>query len=159
MNTKLLGLAAAALLTAAPAFAQTAGTTTGTTTAPGVTNGSTTTNRSSVIPPGAPGNRTGQQAASGESNQAVATTDANAAQPAHGANSFTEGQAKSRLESEGFSSVTNLRKDNDGVWRAQAQKGGSPVQAWLDYKGNIGTDHGGMGSSASSTTTSTSTTR
>jgi len=145
MNPKLLGLAAAAMLVAAPAFAQTTGTTTtGTTTAPGAHNGS------SVIPPGAPGNRTGEQAASGNTNQAVATTNTNSPQPAHGANSFTEGQAKTRLEKEGFSNVTNLRKDDNGVWRAQAQKGGTAVQAWLDYKGNVGTDGGGMGSTSAS---------
>jgi len=135
MKLTVLGLAAAAMLTAAPAFAQT----NGPTTAPAERSGST------VMPPGSPGNRTGQQAASGETNQPVATTSANAPQPAHGSNSFTEGQAKSRLEKEGFSSVTNLRKDTDGVWRAQAQKNGTSVQAWLDYKGNVGADHGSMG--------------
>jgi len=151
MNPKLLGLAAAAMLAAVPAFAQTTGaqTTTGAqpsgTVAPGAHNGS------SVIPPGAPGNRTGEQAASGNNNQAVATTNTNSPQPAHGANSFTEGQAKTRLEKEGFSNVTNLRKDDNGVWRAQAQKSGTSVQAWLDYKGNVGTDGGGMGSTSAST--------
>jgi len=102
--------------------------------------GNTTAGNSSgsVLPQGAPGNRTGQQAASGETNQAVATTNENAMQPAHGANSFTMAQAKNRIESEGFSNVTNLRKDNDGVWRGQAQKDGSSAHVWLDYKGNIG---------------------
>jgi len=40
---------------------------------------------------------TGAAAASGDRNQAVATTGANAAQPARGANSFNEGEARRRL--------------------------------------------------------------
>ena len=71
-------------------------------------------------------------------NQPVATTGANAATPAKGSNSFTMGEAKSRLESNGFSNVGNLTKDNDGVWRGQAQKGGNTTTVWLDYKGNTG---------------------
>ena len=78
-------------------------------------------------------------AASGNNNQAVATTDANAPQPAHGSNSFTEGQAKDRLEKDGgFSNVTGLMKDQNGVWRGRGQKAGQPVSVWLDYKGNVG---------------------
>ena len=58
--------------------------------------------------------------------------------PVAGANSFTEGQAKSRIESNGFANVSELAKDNDGIWRGRAQKGGSTTQVWLDYKGNVG---------------------
>ena len=54
-----------------------------------------------------------------------------------GANSFTEGQAKSRLEAAGLSDVTNLKKDDDGIWRAEAKRSGKSVKAGLDYKGNI----------------------
>src|SRR4051812_16913397 len=39
----------------------------------------------------------------GDHNQAVATTGQNATAPAHGASSFTEGQARSRIEANGFS--------------------------------------------------------
>ncbi|UDL93667.1 MULTISPECIES: PepSY domain-containing protein [Lichenihabitans] len=74
----------------------------------------------------------------GNSNQAVATTGANAMQPAKGANSFTEGQAQGRIEKEGFTKVTALKKDNDGVWRGQGMKGSASVGVWLDYKGNVG---------------------
>ncbi len=76
--------------------------------------------------------------ASGNSNQAVATTSANAPTPAKGANSFTMGEAKSRLEKNGFSNVGGLTKDGDGVWRGNAQKAGSTTTVWLDYKGNAG---------------------
>ena len=77
-------------------------------------------------------------AASGNNNQAVATTNANAPTPAKGANSFTMGEAKSRLEKNGFSNVSGLAKDDNGVWRGNAQKGGSATTVWLDYKGNTG---------------------
>jgi hypothetical protein len=77
-------------------------------------------------------------AASGNSNQAVATTNANAPTPARGANSFTEGEARSRIESNGYSNVSGLTKDDNGVWRGKAQKGSQQAQVWLDYKGNVG---------------------
>ena len=85
---------------------------------------------------------TGAAAASGDSNQAVATTGANATEPARGANSFTEGEARRRLESNGFQGVASLTKDDGGVWRGAATKDGQPVQAWLDYKGNTGQQGG-----------------
>ena len=54
-----------------------------------------------------------------------------------GANSFTEGQAKSRLDSAGYSNITNLAKDKDGIWRGRAVHGGSAVGVAVDYKGNV----------------------
>jgi hypothetical protein len=80
----------------------------------------------------------GQSAASGNSNQAVATTSANAPMPAKGANSFTMGEAKSRIEKDGYTNVSDLTKDQDGVWHGAAQRNGAPAHVWLDYKGNVG---------------------
>jgi hypothetical protein len=57
--------------------------------------------------------------------------------PAAGANSFTEGQAQSRLETNGFSNVTGLSKDNQGVWRGKAMKSGQIVDVSVDYQGNV----------------------
>ena len=54
-----------------------------------------------------------------------------------GANSFTEAQARSRLEKEGFSSVSALEKDKDGIWRGRASKGSQELAIGVDYKGNI----------------------
>ena len=65
------------------------------------------------------------------------TRTANA--PASGANSFTEGQAKSRIEAAGFTNVSDLKKDDQGVWRGQAQKDGRQVSVALDYQGNVTT--------------------
>jgi len=86
---------------------------------------------------------TGAAAASGDRNQAVTTTNANASEPARGANSFSEGEARRRLESNGFGGVGSLTKDDGGVWRGTATKDGQTVQVWLDYKGNTG-QQGGM---------------
>jgi len=82
----------------------------------------------------------GKAAASGDTNQAVATTRQNADVPAKGANSFTEGEAQSRIQSKGYSNISGLSKNNDGIWEGKANKGGSQVTVWLDYKGNVG-DH------------------
>ena len=56
---------------------------------------------------------------------------------AQGSNSFTEGEAKSRLESAGLSNVTDLKKDNAGIWRGKAQHNGKSVSVGLDYKGEM----------------------
>ncbi len=57
--------------------------------------------------------------------------------PVEGANSFTEGQARSRIESEGYSKVTNLTKDAKGVWRGRAVRNGKTVNVSLDFQGNV----------------------
>ena len=57
--------------------------------------------------------------------------------PAGGANSFTEGQAKTRIEGAGYSNVSGLVKDKDGIWRGRASKEGKTVDVGLDYQGNV----------------------
>lgn len=64
-------------------------------------------------------------------------TPPNPGAPAAGANSFTEGQAKSRIEANGFANVSDLRKDDQGVWRGKAMKDGKSVNVSLDFQGNI----------------------
>ena len=54
-----------------------------------------------------------------------------------GANSFTEAQARSRLEAQGFSNVAELRKDDQGIWRGKAQRDGKSVSVAIDYKGTV----------------------
>lgn len=95
---------------------------------------------SGVAPDTNSGGNAGSTAVDAHSNQAVATTSANAPQPAHGANSFTEAQARVRIANEGFQDVGGLSKDDADVWRGKATKNGQPVQVWLDYKGNVGQD-------------------
>lgn len=63
--------------------------------------------------------------------------DADKNAPLPGANSFTEGQAKSRLEANGYSQVGPLTKDADGVWKGSATHGRAKVNVTVDYRGNI----------------------
>jgi hypothetical protein len=70
----------------------------------------------------------------------VSTSNADsktAAAPVSGANSFTEGEARKRLESHGYSNVTGLAKDDQSIWRGKAMKDGKAVDVALDYQGNI----------------------
>jgi hypothetical protein len=72
------------------------------------------------------------------SNPAVDTSSTDkAATPASGSNSFTEKQAQTRLAKHGYSHVSDLKKDDSGVWRGKAVSHGKPVSVALDYKGNI----------------------
>jgi len=143
---KSVSFAFAAVLLAGPALAQTSATPAPGSTTPNAAPGATTAapapgvnSRTGVrSDAGVVERNQGTAAASGDRNQAVTTTDANAARPARGANSFTEGQARGRLEDNGFQNVTSLKKDDDGIWRAVASKGGSQGPVWLDYKGNAG---------------------
>ena len=69
---------------------------------------------------------------------AVATPNTNnPAAPVAGANSFTEGQAKSRIEDKGFKNVSDLKKDDNGVWRGKADQNGKAVNVSVDFQGNV----------------------
>ena len=57
--------------------------------------------------------------------------------PVAGANSFTEAQAKDRIEKAGFTEVSNLRKGDDGIWRGSAKQGDKQVTVALDFRGNV----------------------
>ena len=61
----------------------------------------------------------------------------NPAAPVAGANSFTEGQAKSRIESSGYTQVSELKKDNNGIWTGSAMKDGKKVDIKVDFQGNV----------------------
>lgn len=139
-----LSLATAAfMLTATAAFAQgansTATGTNGTTMAPGAalsTMGGTSPN--GVRVPGATVNTTPDTTSSSPSAvQTTNTTARTGAAPVPGRNSFTMGEARRRITSAGFANVSGLKKDNQGIWRGQAQKNGAPVGVALDYQGNV----------------------
>lgn len=79
-----------------------------------------------------------QNAQNGPQNPAIKSPQANSASaPVKGANSFTQAQAKARIEAKGYTRVAGLHKDQDGVWRAKAQKDGKPSSVSLDYQGNV----------------------
>ena len=65
----------------------------------------------------------------------TASTDEGA--PLSGANSFTENQAKDRAMAAGFTNVSALAKDENGIWRGTASKDGKSVNVAVDYKGNV----------------------
>ena len=158
MKTPILAAAVlAAGLAAATAQTSPSGTT-GNTPATG-TMGNTNTNTTTTPAPNpgstAPGANTGSNTSgttTGSSNPAVnpggnAPSGVNASGQAtivsltaleKGANSFTESQARTRLEGAGLSNVTELQKDDQGIWRGKAMRNGQSVTVGFDYKGNIG---------------------
>ena len=77
-------------------------------------------------------------AQSGPNNNAInSPNQKNSNAPVAGANSFTEGQAKSRIEEAGYTGVSDLKKDDNGVWRGKASKGGSTTNVSIDFQGNV----------------------
>ena len=64
-------------------------------------------------------------------------TKMEAGAPLSGANSFTEAQAKDRAAAAGFSNVSALKKDENGVWRGTASEGAKTVNIAVDFKGNV----------------------
>jgi putative membrane protein len=115
----------AALLLTAPALAQTAQPTTPASPA----NPSPTGSSNPAVNTG--GNAPSGVNASGRAQFVAASALEN------GANSFTEGQAKARLEGAGLTNVADLKKDDQGVWRGTAMRDGKSVKVGFDYKGNI----------------------
>ena len=74
----------------------------------------------------------------GPNNKAVnTTTENNPGAPVAGANSFTESQAKSRIETKGYTNVSGLKKDDKGIWRGTAVRDGKSVEVSLDFEGNV----------------------
>ena len=65
----------------------------------------------------------------GESNTTAA--------PVAGSNSFTESEARARLNKFGYSHVSDLKKDDKSIWHAKATKDGKSLDVSLDYQGNI----------------------
>lgn len=110
----------------------------------------TNTTPQTTAPPSATSRTPGNMGAGDNGNSAVKSTRPNADQPQGGnaksakleagANSFTESQAKSRIEGAGFGNVTGLAKDDQGIWRGKAQKDGKQVTVGLDFKGNVASE-------------------
>jgi len=58
-------------------------------------------------------------------------------QLSHGHNSFTQRQARARMQRAGYEQVSDLVLDHAGLWQAHAMWRGAPVQVALDYKGHV----------------------
>lgn len=79
-----------------------------------------------------------QTPSTSQTTPAVATSgENNPGAPVAGKNSFTEDQAKSRIEKAGFTDVAGLKLDDQGVWRSTATKDGKQVGVSLDFQGNV----------------------
>jgi len=109
----------------------------GTTTGPAASQtrpGTATQGNAGGVPGGTTIDSNRQSATRGDNpGNAPATTTT----PAAGANSFTEGQARSRIESAGYTGVQDLKKDEAGVWRGRAMRGGQTADVGVDYQGNV----------------------
>ena len=46
-------------------------------------------------------------------------------------------KTKPKTASNGFDEVTGLRKDDQGIWRANAKQGDKQVNVSLDFRGNV----------------------
>jgi hypothetical protein len=57
--------------------------------------------------------------------------------PVPGANSFSEGQARTLIESQGYADVSPLTNDRQGIWHGTAKKGGNKVHVSVDFKGHV----------------------
>ncbi|MCX5580496.1 PepSY domain-containing protein [Kaistia terrae] len=68
---------------------------------------------------------------------AVADEQTNPAAPVAGANSFTEDQARARVADAGYTDVSALVKDSEGIWRGKASKGGAMMDVAVDFQGNV----------------------
>jgi hypothetical protein len=125
--------AAFAQSTTVPGAASTGARTPGTTMAPAQST------NPAVQAPGATVNTTAQttNSASPSAVQTHDTASRTAAAPVPGRNSFTMGEARSRITAAGFSDVKGLKKDNQGIWRGQASKDGASTNVSLDYQGNV----------------------
>ena len=71
------------------------------------------------------------------SSPSTTTSKSTETPPLPGANSFTEAQAKERMESAGYAQLSGLKKDDQGIWRARATKDGKQVNVALDFRGNV----------------------
>ncbi len=80
------------------------------------------------------------QTGTAKDNQAVKSAHTvNDGAARRGANSFTQNQARAHIAKSGFTKISALSKDANGVWRGTAHKGGHTVHVGLDFKGNVST--------------------
>lgn len=109
-----------------------------------------------VLVAGAAAAQTSPPAQSNPQNSVINTPSSSNRQvtaPVSGSNSFTQSEARSRIEKQGYSQVTGLVKDQNGVWRGEAMKGGQKVAVALDYEGNVVQGTSAAGSTSTQGTT------
>ena len=141
MQSSILRLAMLGAVLSIPAYAQVAPATPNAPARPGApATSAPATSPGAAMPESRSGTTTTNPRA--ESTPPAATIDSGtrtSEAPAAGANSFTEGQARSRIEAAGFTGVDGLQKDDQGIWRGRAQRNGQQVSVSLDFQGNVST--------------------
>ena len=90
----------------------------------------------SAAPSTTTGNQTAPSTGTSANPNANPTRAGNAALE-RGANSFTEGQARRRMEDHGYTNVEQLHKDQNSIWQAEATKDGRRVRVGVDFRGNV----------------------
>ena len=138
MRTTMFGLALLGAAVSAPVLAQTSPATPDRNPPAATMQDSTRP----ATPAPAPNDRSGATSVgpSTEGGQSAVRVDEGtrtAATPQPGANSFTEGQARSRIEAAGFTNVSELEKDDQGIWRGRGMRDGRQVGVALDFTGNV----------------------
>jgi hypothetical protein len=142
MRSIMPAVALAAALLAAPAWAQTQpqpGSGAGSGAGPLATppTGSTTGGTRAMPPPANTTGGTAGMSMPGTGPTPRDTAPPTTATPAAGANSFTEGQARRRIEDAGYTQLRELRKDDQGVWRGRAMRNGAEADVGLDFQGRV----------------------
>ena len=61
----------------------------------------------------------------------------NSATPVKGANSFTEEQARKRMQDGGYDAISEMKKGDDGIWRGKGRKSRGQFEVSVDYQGNV----------------------
>ena len=128
MRTTLTTLSLLALLGTAPALAQT--TVTGTPADKDAASSAKSDGQKAVTRPNTD---------KADVNAPASTGAVTNAKLEEGANSFTEGQTRKRLEDAGFKEIKDLKKDDKGIWRGTAMLEGKSVGVGVDFKGNVAT--------------------
>jgi hypothetical protein len=139
MRTTMFGMALIGAVISAPVLAQQTSPATPDRNPPAATIQESTR---PATPAPAPNDRSGATSVgpSTEGGQSAVRVDEGtrtAATPQPGANSFTEGQARSRMEAAGFSNVTELQKDDQGIWRGRGTRNGQQTSVALDFTGAV----------------------
>lgn len=60
-----------------------------------------------------------------------------AAAPLAGGTGLSEGEARDRALAAGYSAISSLVKDGNGIWRGSAMKDGKSTKLAVDHKGNV----------------------
>lgn len=70
-------------------------------------------------------------------NEAIDTDAGGETGQTPGASSFTEDQAREAFEKAGYTGLTQVMQDDQGLWTATGTRNGQSVQVSMDYRGTV----------------------